>query len=102
MTHLNRGKYGFRVASISLAMNGTFSDYQFIDIYGKESNTLTIVISVIVGIMIIAVIILFKIYCIKYIRKRNMSTLSISRQNILSSMDDGIDDDTQSIYFPED
>lgn len=37
-----KGKYGFRLRSVSLAMTGAYTDYQFIDVYDQSYSALNI------------------------------------------------------------
>lgn len=93
LTNLQKGKYGFTVNSISLAMDGALSAYKSIIVY----NTLaaqTIIIIAFVSIALAGACVAATVYLWRRIReRRRIASLTGSRQNILMC------EETQSSRF---
>lgn len=86
--HLEKGQYSFRVQSISLAMTGTFTNYEFINIYDQGYSKMAIV-----GIVFLSLFISSLIGAAAFLHRQTrlrlrMRSLNASTQNIMVQLDE--------------
>lgn len=87
--HLNKGKYSFRVRSISLAMTGAFTELEFINVYDQKYSILSIIGIVFLCVFFTFLILTVVIYFYRQLRLRlRIHSLNASTQNILMQMDE--------------
>lgn len=88
--HLDKGRYVFRVRSISLAQTGAYTDYKFIVVYDPSNSTLGIILIIFLVILLASACATIGIYFYRRMRHRlRMRSLNASTQNIMLHTDDG-------------
>lgn len=87
--HLDKGRYVFRVRSISLAQTGSYTDYTFLVVYDPSYSTLSIIGMIFAGILFTVFIVTVIIYFYRLSRKRvQLRSINASTQNIMMQMDE--------------
>lgn len=84
-TNLNRGQYSFRIRSISLALNGDYTEYKYINVTSVVSVKSSIFI--VLTTLVIALSMTFIVYhhIIKWRGRRQVGDLNTSRQNLIEN-----------------
>ncbi|XP_055296266.1 insulin-like receptor [Sitodiplosis mosellana] len=100
--HLDKGQYLFRVRSVSLALNGAYTEYQMVTIYDKSLSTMAIIGIVFLCVLVAFLIGTIVIYFYRHMRHRlRVRSQNASTQNILLEMDEtetAHDEDIPSFY----
>lgn len=89
--HLDKGRYVFRVRTISLAQTGSYTDYKFIVVYDPGHSTLFIIFTVFLSVVLaiaVATVIVWQFSGVFRKRWRFGRGRHPSIQNILIQMDE--------------
>lgn len=106
--HLDKGRYVFRVRSVSLAQTGSYTDYKFLVVYDPTYSSPTAIIVLSSGsIFVVCVIAVIAFFYRQYRKRIRLRSLNASTQNILMQMDDTSsttpqDEEAPSFYHAHD
>lgn len=87
--HLDKGYYSFRVRSVSLALTGAYTEYQFINVYDKSYSIIAIIgiiFFICLFVILVGTVVIY--FCRDLIHRLRVRSLNASTQNILMQIDE--------------